>query len=272
MSKKERVNRIKKRFPDMIPEVGPDLWQFKMIDDRTALLTLHSFSIWNWDFDWKAYIDNVFKQLKTKAVPNLIIDIRLNGGGADMVGLELLKNISQQPIVFTARKEMSRFTEFPASVKPHIGTWDKWFETKGIQKFKPIEEGYYSMGGKVSEAKSFKPYKNNYKGKVFLLVSPFNSSATYYLAGTAQRINAATLVGQETGGNQQGINGGLIYFLTLPNSHIELDIPVVGDFQIGDKPDRGYLPEVLVQSNVADIANGVDSELAAVLALIKKDK
>jgi len=272
MSRKERVKLIKKRFPDMIPEVGPDLWQFKMIDDQTALLTLHSFSIWNWDFDWKAYIDNVFKQLKTNAVPNLIIDIRLNGGGADMVGLELLKNISQQPIVFPARKEMSRFTEFPASVKPYLGTWDKWFETKGINKFKPIEEGYYSMNGEISAAQTFKPYKDNYKGKVFLLVSPFNSSATYYLAGTAQRIKAATLVGQETGGNQQGINGGLIYFLTLPNSHIELDIPVVGDFQIGEKPDSGYLPEVLVQPNVADIANGVDSELAAALALIKKNR
>ena len=59
------------------------------------------------------------------AISQLIIDIRLNGGGADMVGLELLKNISQQPIVFPARKEMSRFTEFPASVKPYLGTWDK---------------------------------------------------------------------------------------------------------------------------------------------------
>ncbi len=128
------------------------------------------------------------------------------------------------------------------------------------------------MNGEISAAQTFKPYKDNYKGKVFLLVSPFNSSATYYLAGTAQRIKAATLVGQETGGNQQGINGGLIYFLTLPNSHIELDIPVVGDFQIGEKPDSGYLPEVLVQPNLADIANGVDSELAAALALIKKNR
>ena len=272
MSRKGRVNLIKKRFPNTIPEVGPDLWQFKMIDDQTALLTLHSFSIWNWDFDWKAYLEEVFKQLKTKAVPNLIIDIRLNGGGADMVGFELLKNISQQPIVFSARKEMSRFTKFPASVKPYLNTWDKWFETKGIKKLKPIEEGYYSVGGKTSAAQTFEPYTNNYKGKVFLLVSPFNSSATYYLAGAAQRINAATLVGQETGGNQQGINGGLIYFLNLPNSHIELDIPVVGDFQIGDKPNRGYIPEILIQPNVADIANGIDTELAAVLALIKKNR
>ena len=135
---------------------------------------------------------------------------------------------------------------------------------------KPMGDGYYAVDGKITKERRFNPNKNNYKGKVYLLVSPFNSSATYYLAGAAKRNGAATLVGQETGGNQKGINGGLIYFINLPNSHIELDIPVVGDFQLGNQPDSGYMPDVLVQPNVADIANGVDTELAAALALIKK--
>jgi len=272
ISRKERTKIIKKRFPKLLPEIGPDLWNFKMLNDETALLTLHSFSIWNWDFDWEVYIKDVFTTLNKKKVPNLIIDIRLNGGGADMVGLEVLKNISQQPIVFSARKELGRFTEFPATVKPHIGTWDDWFETKGIKKMKPMGDGYYAVDGKISKEKSFKPYKNNYQGKVYLLVSPFNSSATYYMAGAAKRSGAATLVGQETGGNQRGINGGLIYFLTLPNSKIELDIPVIGDFKIGEHPDKGYEPDVFVEPNVDDIVKGADSELAATLKLIAERK
>ncbi len=272
MSKKERTKIIKKRFPNTIPEVGPGLWNFKMLDEETALLTLHSFSIWNWDFVWEDYIKNVFTTLKDKKVPNLIIDIRLNGGGADMVGLEILKNISQQPIVFPARKELARFSEFPTTVKPHIGTWDDWFEKKGIKKMKSMGDGYYAIDGKITEGQSINPNKNNYKGKVYLLVSPFNSSATYYLAGDAKRSGAATLVGQQTGGNQKGINGGLLYFLTLPNSKIELDIPVIGDFQIGDFPDKGYEPDVFVAPNVEDIVNGIDSELAATLELIAKEK
>ncbi len=272
MSRKERIKIIKKRYPNLIPDVGPDLWNFKMINDETALLTLHSFSIWNWDFDWEAYIKNVFSTLNKKKVPNLIIDIRLNGGGADMVGLEVLKNISQQPIVFPARKQLGRFQEFPSTVKPHIGTWDDSFEKSGIKKLKPMGDGYYAVDGKISAENSFKPYKNNYQGKVYLLVSPFNSSATYYMAGAAKRNGAATLIGQETGGNQKGINGGLIYFLNLPNSKIELDIPVIGDFQIGEHPDKGYEPDVFVAPNVEDIVKGIDTELAATLELIAKEK
>lgn len=272
MSKKARTKIIKDRFPNLLPEIGPELWQFKMIDKETALLTLHSFSIWNWDFDWQAYLQNVFSTLKTKEIPNLIIDIRLNGGGADQVGLEILKNISQQPIVFPARKELGRFTEFPANAKPYLGTWDNWFETKGIKKLKPMGDGYYAVDGKISKEKSYKPYKNNYQGNVYLLVSPFNSSATYYLAGATKRSNAATLVGQETGGNQKGINGGLIYFLRLPHSKIELDLPVTGDFQIGEHPDKGHEPDVFVEPTAADIAAGIDTELAATLKLIAENK
>ncbi|MEM1120065.1 MAG: S41 family peptidase [Bacteroidota bacterium] len=272
MSRKDRVKVIKQRFPEAIPEMGPDLWQFEMIDEQTALLTLHTFAIFNWDFDWKAYIQNVFATLKEKAIPNLIIDIRLNGGGADMVGLELMKNISQEKLVQPARKELARFTTFPPSVKPHLRTWGDWFEEETLPRLKPIEDGYYSVDGKVTKEEKAKPYKHNYQGDVYLLVSPFNSSATYYLAGAAKRANAATLVGRETGGNQRGINGGLIYFLTLPNSKIELDIPVVGDFQLGEHPNKGYEPDVFVAPKAADIAAGIDTELAATLALIKKKK
>ena len=272
MSRKERTQIIKNRFPDLIPDDGPDLWNFKMLNEETALLTLHSFAIWNWDFKWRRYIKNTFATLKEKNIPNLIIDIRLNGGGADIVGLTVLKNISQQPIVFPARKELGRFTKFPASVKPYIGTWDNSFENKAIKKMKPMGDGYYAIDGKISKAQSFNPPKNNYQGKVYLLVGPLNSSATYYMAGAAKRNGAATLVGQETGGNQKGINGGLLYFLKLPNSKIELDIPVIGDFQIGEHPDKGYEPDVLVAPNVDDIVNGIDTELATTLELIAQEK
>lgn len=272
MSRKERTKIIKNRFPDLIPDDGPDLWNFKMLNEETALLTLHSFAIWNWDFKWRRYIKKTFATLKEKNIPNLIIDIRLNGGGADIVGLTVLKNISQQPIVFPARKELGRFTKFPASVKPYIGTWDNSFENKAIKKMKPMGDGYYAIDGKISKAQSFNPPKNNYQGKVYLLVGPLNSSATYYMAGAAKRNGAATLVGQETGGNQKGINGGLLYFLKLPNSKIELDIPVIGDFQIGEHPDKGYEPDVLVAPNVDDIVNGIDTELATTLELIAQEK
>ena len=270
ISRKERLRRIKEKSPNTIVTSEEDAWQFNILNDQAALLSIQTFSIWDFKMDWKAFLKNAFATLEKQNIPNLIIDIRYNGGGADAVSLELFKHISEKPITVPARKDLYRFNQFPAKAKPYIGTWDNWFD-KAIKKLQPLEEGYYSMNGKITKEQRYKPYKNTYEGKVYLLVSPFNSSATYYLAGAAKRQQIATLVGQETGGNLKGINGGQIYFMKLPNSKIELDLPISGVFPLTEQPDRGYLPDVLVIPKVEDVANGVDTELEAVLAIIKNE-
>ena len=272
MSRKERIALIKKQFPGVIPSMEKDYWQFKELNNETALLTLHTFSIWKWELDWKAYIKDVFDTLKEKNIQNLIIDIRHNGGGADMVSLEIFKHIATKPITVPARKVLYRFNQFPSTVKSYISSWDDSFEKRDIKKLKPLENDFYSMNGEISKIQSYKPYKNVFKGQVYLLVSPTNSSATYYMAGTAKRQQLATLVGQETGGNLKGINGGLIYFLNLPNSKIELDIPIGGVFPLTEQADKGHSPDIFVQKKVTDVMEGIDAELAATLKLIAKKK
>jgi hypothetical protein len=80
-----------------------------------------------------------------------------------------------------------------------------------------------------------------------------------------------TLVGQATGGNQRGITGGAFFFLRLPKSHIETDVPLIGQFPIaaGPLPDAGIEPDVYVQPRLEDIAAGRDAELAEVMRRIK---
>jgi hypothetical protein len=75
-----------------------------------------------------------------------------------------------------------------------------------------------------------------------------------------------TLVGQTTGGNRRGINGGAFFFLRLPNSTIELDLPLVGQFPLDPQPDAGIEPDIAVRVTRADVANGRDVELDAALA------
>lgn len=79
---------------------------------------------------------------------------------------------------------------------------------------------------------------------------------------TVQQNKLATLVGQPTGGNQRGINGGAFFFLRLPNSKIEVDLPLIGYFPDGEPADAGLLPDLLIEPKVEDIARGVDTELS----------
>jgi hypothetical protein len=95
-----------------------------------------------------------------------------------------------------------------------------------------------------------------------------NSSATFEFALAVRQHKLGTLVGQPTGGNQRGINGGAFYFLRLPNSGIEVDLPLIGYFAPTVLPDAGLEPDVLVRVSAADIASGRDAELEAVKRLV----
>jgi hypothetical protein len=107
-----------------------------------------------------------------------------------------------------------------------------------------------------------------------------NRSVTYQFAQVVKENRLAALVGRATGGNRRGIDGVAFFFVTLPNSRIEVDLPLVGNF-VGDGrpagreipfrriPDAGIDPDVPVTPGVDDIAQGVDSELRAAMAVLK---
>jgi hypothetical protein len=75
------------------------------------------------------------------------------------------------------------------------------------------------------------------------------------------------LVGTPTGGNLRGINGGAFFFLRLPASGLEADLPVIGTFPSGPQPDQGLIPDIMVSDTVNDIVSGRDAVLDRALAI-----
>ncbi|RZM19220.1 MAG: hypothetical protein EOO88_38630 [Pedobacter sp.] len=69
------------------------------------------------------------------------------------------------------------------------------------------------------------------------------------------------MVGDATAETKQGINGGQFFFMYLPSSGIEVDIPLVYQAPISKRKDEGIKPDITVKSKVSDIANGVDGQL-----------
>ena len=57
------------------------------------------------------------------------------------------------------------------------------------------------------------------------------------------------IIGEPTGGNLRGINGGAMFFLTLPNTQIEVDIPLFASFpkdvDLSTVPNRGVVPDAI---------------------------
>jgi len=105
------------------------------------------------------------------------------------------------------------------------------------------------------------PVGKPFHGRVYVLIDASNSSATFQFAQIVQQNKLGALVGRPSGGNQRGINGGAFFFLRLPKSQIEMDLPLVGTFSTSPQSDAGLTPAL------QDIIEGKDTEMAKVAAL-----
>ncbi len=119
------------------------------------------------------------------------------------------------------------------------------------------------------------PVEKPFTGKVWLLVDGANASATFMLAKQYQDQGLATIVGQPTGGNLRGINGGGIFFLTLPNTQIEIDIPIfkylpsgISSSELSSIPNQGVIPDMLIDVQVTDIQQQTDGVLDTLIHTI----
>ncbi len=271
ISKTKRTAILSERYPDMNNSFA-DGWNFKTLDEQTAILKMHSFATFNTDFEWKKFLKNVFNELKTNNISNLIIDIRGNEGGDNEVVEYILKQIIKEKITIKNIPTTSAYRKIPEDIKPHINTWDKRPFDWGKLAKKQANGKYIIKQPLAGKTKTYKPNKNGFRGNTFLLTDAENSSATHIMATYVKRYKLATIVGQETGGSQMGVNGGYMFFHRLPNSRVEIDIPILGINLFptnASTPTGGIQPDVKVEKNAMDFINGVDTELEKVLQLIK---
>lgn len=162
-----------------------------------------------------------------------------------------------------------RYQKAPPELAPFLKTWDPSFKDWGSDVRRLDADFLELTRWQPAEGPgAIMPKAPRYEGRTFVLIGPENSSATFEFARDAQASGLATLVGRPTGGNLRGINGSAFFFLHLPHSGIELDLPLVGQFPQTPQPDRGILPDVDVALTPEDLASGSDPEMARVRAMV----
>lgn len=242
-------------------------WQLR-IEGDTAVLTLPTFAFWRSAFDPKAFLDSRFEQLR--GVPYLIIDQRRNEGGDDAIGHRLMAHLLRQPFTLPSFRLESAYERAPYNLVRFLDTWDYGFFDRTGQVTRQTGSDSGSRNWRLADqpGKRIEPVATPYAGRVVLLVGPQNSSAGFLLARDLKASGAAVLVGQPTGGNLRGLNGGQLAWVTLPASGVAVDIPLIGAFDATHPADAGVLPDRAVAPRWSDAVAGVDTEMAAALAVI----
>ncbi len=228
------------------------LFSTQTMPDGTVVITMPTWSVYDSKWNWHAWLDAALDAAKN--APTLVLDLRGNEGGSDDVGATILAHLPDRPNPQPTPLRLVRAPRVPEDLRPYATTYDPSLLDWGSRAVPlagalPITAPavpYLQLLPRSSDATAVaEPRHEPYRGRVRVAIDAANSSATFAFAQTIKQRGLGTLVGTPTGGNRRGTNGDAFLFVTLPNSGIEVDLPLVGTFPLTDEPDTGLEPDVL---------------------------
>jgi hypothetical protein len=218
--------------------------------------------------DFRPSVTAAFQSLQDKKAKSLILDLRGNGGGADMFGAMLVSQFVTKSFRYF---DHIRIT----TIKPSFATWKDQTFTELKNGTKPASDG---RGGFLVQAQLHpgvseqQPSATPFTGKVFVLIDGFTFSTAADVCAQLRALTKATFIGEETGGAAEGNTSGLNADLLLPESKMKVRVQMYGYWnanQQGTKPGRGTLPDVVMPERFEDVQKGVDAALDRAIALAK---
>lgn len=213
----------------------------------------------------KRFFRKSFKKLGDSAINNLVIDLRLNGGGRIAHSTSLIRYLVNQPFKtgdsIYAKKPSFRYgrfiqNNFTETLFTLIAT-----RKKGDQyHYRHFENKYY------------KPRKRiHYKGQVYILTGGYTYSASVLVLNALRNQPNVTIVGEPSGGAAYGNTAMIIPDVTLPHTRVRFRLPLfrlVIDKDI-PKNGKGVEPDVSVSATTESIRGGIDAKMKKALELIK---
>lgn len=243
-------------------------WSFAITGD-TAVMTLPTFVVRGAKTDWKAWLRDAFTQLDERRIPLLVLDIRRNEGGDGEVVDSVLSYLVHESRAVPVSRPESAYERVPYVLARFLETWDfGFFDRTG--KVVKTQGRNWQLSTAPAIPDTVRPAARRYRGTTVLLVGPENSSAGFLLARRAKESHVALVVGQPTGGNYRGLNGGELAWVTLPNSGVAVDIPLIAWMPATPQFDTPVIPDVVVPHPFEAVARGADVDREAVTALVRR--
>lgn len=218
------------------------------------------------------FLDDCMAKLKSKKIQDLIIDLRYNGGGWDIQGVELFTYLIDQPT--RCYQRLHAITDSTEFLKlSDISEEDRKLIRARLQK---ESDGTFSVKAEFSDQLRLQqPKPNRFMGKVYILANRGSGSTTSEFLAYTKSNKRATIIGEECNGAYEGGNGGSFLHFDLPNSKISFGTPLIyydNAVTPVEPKGRGTMPDYPVDWKMQDLMRGLDTQLNFALELIRKSR
>ena len=261
---------LARRYEDI--NRGPANLSVRMVDtlSRTAVLRVSTFmgpkkyDPFQWAF--KRRLKRAFRDIHEQGVENLIVDIQNNGGGAVLNSARLLQYWLPQSFTVMDREQMK-----PAARHELVNRWNPFSALNFSLCYKTDASG--SFMSRSSKGK-FRPNKSlAFRGNLYFLMNGASFSASTSVLAKTLDAGIGTFVGEASGGAYWGDFAGHFKFVTLPNSHLQVRIPLKKlTHAVTANRANGFTvePDFEVSRSYDDLLTNRDYLLQYTLGLIKQ--
>lgn len=228
---------------------------------NTAYLQLVTFS----GSGLRGLFKRSFAEIQQRHTANLVIDVRANSGGNIGASANLVRYLAQHPFnVADSVSAVTRHLRYGRYIHPA-------FIYKALMLFTTNKkaDGRYHFG--YLERHTFRPKKQlHFNGNIYIIQGGFTFSAATMFVSQLKGQPNVTVVGEETGGGNYGNSSVHLPSVILPNSHIEVVLPVYRIINNANRPKdgRGIVPDIYVPPSSNAIRQGIDPKMVKVKELI----
>ncbi|GJM34558.1 MAG: hypothetical protein DHS20C18_35590 [Saprospiraceae bacterium] len=235
---------------NIYPELTKGKLSGEVFQDSTYVLTINSFDFNNEEKEALLQgFSGIFKKLNSESFKNLIIDVRHNQGGRRDVAAILYSYLTDE----TFRQRDSSVIK-----TIHIDTTYLMSPNNvaALNKYLKKTFGENQMEETDHLKDLMEPQEDYFRGNIAVVIGNGTFSAGAEFALTCKQNPMIKVFGEESGGNAVKHNGDLTLQFKLPNSGIEVKIPMVKIFHnLLDISDENRTDGIMPDFEVKDKMN-----------------
>lgn len=258
----------------------PVYWNFQIISDESiGIIDLNSFAYKKNLEEFKKFLNSVFTQIQQENIKTLIIDLRGNGGGENLLGEALIDYLASKPWVLFSKADFKVSKQIKSDMFPWVIRWipiktfihlfSFMYTSVGIEKveFDSVKSDLLHV---YMKSKKFKKNPLRFNGNTYVLIDRGSFSMSVMFAAVMKDYGFATLIGEETGQSANPYGGN--YFFNLPNTRLRASVPCGRSYRpSGRVTGRGVIPDFQVKQTEEDLKKRIDTIMEFTKELIRKN-